>query len=260
MSASVAAASAAAAAAAAEPAASTSGTALLMSSVTSYFQQRPASALTFRDIILGTSPISLRLLDWFVTHYARTRNVLFWIDDHRSTIHETVTSATAARLRKFHLYFEYRAQLKSYTKLYFDPFRRHDRITFVLDGPHPPSARAAPVTVETTVGQLNFFRWVFQNRILDYIRAHLTEVEKDMATVKKTGAGASAALSVTAAAPQQPEVAAAAAAEVATGSGAANGVANAARRKGSGGTHKNPTACMPQCRSVLNTHCHIRFD
>jgi hypothetical protein len=33
-----------------------------------------------------------------------------------------------------------------------------------------------------------------------------------------------------------------------------------ARRKGSGGTHKNPTACMPQCRSVLKTHCHIRFD
>jgi len=246
--------SAAASAGAAEPAASTSGTALLMSSVTSYFQQRPASALTFRDIILGTSPISLRLLDWFVTHYARTRNVLFWIDDHRSTIHETVTSATAARLRKFHLYFEYRAQLKSYTKLYFDPFRRHDRITFVLDGPHPPSARAGPVTVETTVGQLNFFRWVFQNRILDYIRAHLTEVEKDMATVKKKGA------EVPSAGAPAPNAQAAPNAPVAPQPEVAAEVANAARRKGSGGTHKNPTACMPQCRSVLNTHCHIRFD
>lgn len=250
-SASASASAAAFAAAAAAP--STSGTALLMSSVTSYFQQRPASALTFRDIILGTSPISLRLLDWFVTHYARTRNVLFWIDDARSTIHETVTSTTVARLRKFHLYFEYRAQLKSYTKLYFDPFRRHDRITFVLDGPAQPAqptAREAPMTVETTVGQLNFFRWVFQNRILEYIRAHLTEIEKDMASVKKTGAAPTAAPSApavpTAAPPAAPLPETAAAPD--------------ARRKGSGGTHKNPTACMPQCRSVLKTHCHIRFD
>lgn len=235
----------------------TTGTALLLSSVTSYFQQRPAAALTLRDVILGTSAVSLRLLDWFVTHYARTRNVLFWIDDHRGAIHETVTPATAARLRKFHLYFEYRAQLKSYTKLYFDPFRRHDRITFVLDAPDPRAGAGAPgavpggpLTVETTVGQLNFFRWVFQNRILDYIRAHLTEVEKDMATVKKAGGAAAGA----------------AGGGDSDGGAGGDGAARAApepaapRRKGSGGTHKNPTACMPQCRSVLKTPCHIRFD
>jgi hypothetical protein len=76
-------------------------------------------------------------------------------------------------IRKFHLYYEYRAQLKSYTKLYFDPFRRHNRISFVVQtAPH--------MAIETTLGQLNFFRWAIQNHILDYVQSHLTEIEEAM--------------------------------------------------------------------------------
>lgn len=198
---------------------SAAGSSLLLSSVTAYFQKAgSATATALHDVVNGTSPISLRLLDGFVTHYARTHNVIYWIDDARGVIHETVTPATAARLRKFHLYFEYRAQLKSYTKMYFDPFRRHDRITFVIGSD----------SIETTVGQLNFFRWVFQNRILDYIQAHMSDIEKVLSAIKR---------------------------------GSGGGTENPApRRKGGGGIHKNPTAVMPQCRSVMKTHCHVRFD
>ena len=32
----------------------------------------------------------------------------------------------------------------------------------------------------TTVGQLNFFRWAIENKVLDYIEERLTEIEEDM--------------------------------------------------------------------------------
>jgi len=220
--------------------ASVAGSSLLLSSVTAYFQKTGAAATAQRallhDVITGISPISLRLLDGFVTHYSRTQNVIYWVDDARGTIHETVTPATAARLRKFHLYFEYRAQLKSYTKMYFDPFRRHDRITFVLDPNASPGTPGA--SLETTVGQLNFFRWCFQSRILEYVQAHLTDIEKELSKIKRGGAATTATAATATPVP---------AAET------------PAKRRGSGGIHKNPTV-MSQCRSVMRTPCHVRFD
>jgi hypothetical protein len=76
-------------------------------------------------------------------------------------------------MKKFHIYLEYRAQLKSYTKMFFDPFRRHERISFVI------TKRPLKVA-ETTIGQLNFFRWIFQNNILQYIEKHQEQIEEDM--------------------------------------------------------------------------------
>jgi hypothetical protein len=35
-------------------------------------------------------------------------------------------------------------------------------------------------TFLTTVGKLNFFRWAIEKGILDYIRQHLQEIEKEM--------------------------------------------------------------------------------
>ena len=38
--------------------------------------------------------------------------------------------------------------------------------------------------IETTVGQLNFFRWMIENKVLDYIEAHVEEIEADMVKQK----------------------------------------------------------------------------
>ena len=65
------------------------------------------------------------------------------------------------KYKKVNLYLDYRSQLKSYTKFNFDSFRRHDRITFILD----PEKE---ITIQTTIGQLNFFRWAFSNNIIEY--------------------------------------------------------------------------------------------
>ena len=74
------------------------------------------------------------------------------------------------------VYLRYRSQLKSYNKANFDPFCRNERITGWGDNGD----------IITTIGQLNFFRWAIENRVLEYINDNLEDIEKDMNTnIKK---------------------------------------------------------------------------
>jgi hypothetical protein len=114
-------------------------------------------------IIDGNSQISLRLIDWFVTNYSKKHNTVITREKQNNVIH-------------FNVYLSYRSQLKAYSKQQFDPFRRRDRISFVYDDDK---------SVETTIGQLNFFRWVLQNDILDHITDNLEAIEKDMVNTQK---------------------------------------------------------------------------
>ena len=140
---------------------------LLLSSISQYYDKNPANKLLLEQLISGEYDISLRIIDWFITHYAKDKNVVYWLDPVQFTLH----ASPAAHLKKVHVYLDYRAQLKSYSKFFFDPFRRHERITFIIQN--------RPLkTVETTIGQLNFFRWVFQNNLLAYIKAHKQEIEE----------------------------------------------------------------------------------
>ena len=34
--------------------------------------------------------------------------------------------------------------------------------------------------METTIGQLNFFKWAIENKIIDYIKENYEQIEKDM--------------------------------------------------------------------------------
>jgi hypothetical protein len=65
----------------------------------------------------------------------------------------------------------YKNQLKAYSKKLFDPFCRRERISFQIPGHE---------AFLTTVGKLNFFRWALEKGILDYIKGHQTEIEKQM--------------------------------------------------------------------------------
>ena len=112
------------------------------------------------DIITGESRISLRIVDWFVTNYAKKYYTLFTIDG------EEGRSA-----RRFKVYVEYKLKLKSYNKKNFDPFCRWERISIPYkDG----------TFFETTIGQLNFFKWAIENKILNYIEENYDTIENDM--------------------------------------------------------------------------------
>jgi hypothetical protein len=110
-------------------------------------------------IITGESRISLRIVDWFATNYAKKNYTLY-------TINETGKSSI-----RFKVYFDYKLKLKAYSKKRFDPFCRWDRISIPYkDG----------TSIETTIGQLNFFKWAIENKVIDYIEENYDIIEKDM--------------------------------------------------------------------------------
>lgn len=106
------------------------------------------------DVLEGNSKMSLRLIDWFVTNYAKKYNTCYIVKN-----------------QKFFVYNEYKNQLKAYSKKLFDPFCRRERILFQVSDIS---------AFETTVGKLNFFRWAINNNVLDYIETNLIEIEKEM--------------------------------------------------------------------------------
>ena len=80
--------------------------------------------------------------------------------------------------KQIDVHLNYKTQLKSFSKKQFDPFRRDERILFEYDN-------EKKLTLTTTVGQLNFFRWVIKNNILSYIEKNFKSIEKDMNSVTK---------------------------------------------------------------------------
>ena len=111
-------------------------------------------------IITGDSKISLRIVDWFATNYAKKYYTLYVID-------QTVDNIA----RRFKVYDDYKLKLKAYSKKRFDPFCRWDRISIPYkDGK----------CIETTIGQLNFFKWALENKVVDYIDQNYETIEKDM--------------------------------------------------------------------------------
>ena len=69
------------------------------------------------------------------------------------------------------MYLKYKAQLKAYSKKHFDPFCRRNRINYYY---------SETEYMVTTIGQLNFFRWAIEYKILEYIKDNLCEIEMDM--------------------------------------------------------------------------------
>jgi hypothetical protein len=134
---------------------------LLMLSLSKFYNKTTINRIL--PIIEGESNISLRLIDWFVTNYSKKYNTVITKEKQNNVIH-------------FNVYLSYRSQLKAYSKQLFDPFRRRDRITFFYD---------KESSIETTIGQLNFFRWIVQNDILEYIVNNLRAIEADMINIQK---------------------------------------------------------------------------
>ena len=150
---------------------------LLLTSLTAFYNAHPEHSEVLSSITSGESKLSLRILDWFVTHYARMNQIVYYIDGDK-LLEEYPRTGGGAHIRKFNLYLEYRKQLQSYTKMFFDPFRRHERITFVVN--------ENPLRViETTVGQLSFFRWATENHVIAYVLKNVHKIEAHMASNQK---------------------------------------------------------------------------
>ena len=109
------------------------------------------------QIINGESKISLRIIDWFATNYAKK--------------YYTVYQLEGANQSRFKVYNDYKLKLKAYSKRRFDPFCRWDRITV----PYNEDSH-----IQTTIGQLNFFKWALEHNVVNYIEQNYSNIEKDM--------------------------------------------------------------------------------
>ena len=74
---------------------------------------------------------------------------------------------------RFKVYEDYKLKLKAYSKKRFDPFCRWDRIQI-------PINENEDLCFETTIGQLNFFKWAIENEIIMYITENYDVIEQDM--------------------------------------------------------------------------------
>lgn len=130
-----------------------------------------------------SSMISLRIIDWFVTNYAKKNFTIYEIvpSTHPVASDDTITRIPSIHVNdcvRFKVYNDYKLKLKAYSKRRFDPFCRWERIQL----PYTISDTDDVRYLETTIGQLNFFKWVIENHIMDYIQSHYEDVENDMNT------------------------------------------------------------------------------
>lgn len=121
---------------------------LLLEALKRFFEDGDR-AQQLKDILEHRRGISLRNLEWFVTNYSRKTNVTYM----------TPTG------RQFTVHMAYKSSLDGYSKKFFDPFCRTERIEFM--------------GLTTTVAQLNFIRWCIVNGIVDYM------TEKGVVTLKQ---------------------------------------------------------------------------
>lgn len=120
-------------------------------------------------ILSSDKNISLRSIDWFITNYSKKNNIYYVVykDKNNNPSFDEKNNQYNFNLNVYH---SYKSQLRAYSKKRFDPFCRRNRIDFKL----------GDETVETTIGQLNFFKWAINNLILDYIEINKDDIEDDM--------------------------------------------------------------------------------
>lgn len=111
----------------------------------------------------GKRPPSLREIEYCVINYAKKNGVCYYIPVEGE-------GGKVALLKPFNMYSSYKSKSASTPdgKDNFDFFRRGDRFDFhgIPDG--------------TTVGQLNFFRWAIENKVIEYVRDNAEAIETDM--------------------------------------------------------------------------------
>jgi hypothetical protein len=121
------------------------------------FYEIVENILLFLQIVTSESIISIRLIDYFVTKYAKLNKIAYKLKENN--IENT-----------FNVYLSYKQQLKAYQKKHFDPFSRGDRIPYFMKDS----------CIITTIGQLNFFKWFISKKVYEYVLVNYNAIENDM--------------------------------------------------------------------------------
>lgn len=109
------------------------------------------------------SPISIRLVDHFITKYSKINKTTYKLKENNNE-------------QNFNVYTSYKQQLKTYQKKYFDPFSRGERIPFFIND----------ICIITTISQLNFFKWFISKKIYEHVLNNQVVIDSDMNQKSRT--------------------------------------------------------------------------
>ena len=120
-------------------------------------------------IISENHKISLRFIEKFITKYCKEHDVFIKYNN-----------------RIINPYSEYRSQLDSYDKRRFDPFKRRQSSSSSGKSDESeshiilyPCDLKSKKLFRTTIGQLNYFRWIIETGILNYIIDNYDQIKKN---------------------------------------------------------------------------------
>jgi hypothetical protein len=128
---------------------------LLMKSIINFFRDKDYFQQMV-DIINKKTKLSLRILDYFAVIYSKKKAIAYPLKINNKKLNYIVAVG-------------YKAQLKAYSKKYFDPFNRDELITLYDHNNEP---------IQTTICQLNFLKWAIKFKVTDYVLEHLDEIEE----------------------------------------------------------------------------------
>ncbi len=115
-----------------------------------YYQKKETITI-LAELLKDKPKISLRLIDWFITKYAKTESINYELNGE-----------------SFYVYSQYKNQLKAFAKKNFDPFCRSSQKVVI---------KSHNISITSTCGQLNFFRWAIDNKLIKYILDNIKEIE-----------------------------------------------------------------------------------
>jgi len=114
-------------------------------------------------VVKQNKKLSIRIVNWFVTNYAK----------QHFTVYDVPSVNKNDNSKRFFVWTNYKSTEDSYSKQMFDPYCRQERILIPYNSNQ---------SIETTIGQLHFFKWAIINKVLDYIIQNFDVIEKDMST------------------------------------------------------------------------------
>jgi len=120
----------------------------LFQEVTDFFT--PSKFRLILPILLGEDIVAMSTLNYFVTNYSEYFSNFVTVDDKDVYIHKA-----------------YKKKLSKHKKFYFDAFCRIVKIPFFYD---------TKKYITTTVGQLNYYKWIVELDILTYVRNNHGEI------------------------------------------------------------------------------------
>lgn len=175
------------------------------------FFKKPENLDAVVPVLTETDSVSLRVLDWFVTNYSRefTKQImkdpiLYCFDVYNSY----KSQLKAFNKKMFDPFCRIHSQTCSPLEHSGDPTDSlfeyiatntdNDDLKVVpLSSPSSPSSASSSSSsssgkfylqygkgnhqkVLTTIGQLNFFRWAIENRVLEYVNKHADTIKADL--------------------------------------------------------------------------------